>query len=309
MARPLRIEYPGAFYHVMARGNEKRAIFLEDEDRGKFFSWMTRAFQKFHFWVHAYALLGNHYHLYVETPNGGLSDILHFVNGGYTQYFNRKYERVGHLFQGRYKAILVERDSYSLELVRYIHSNPVKAGLVQRPESYLWSSYPNYLGLRERPAFLKTDWVLSQFSDLQSVAKERLHAFTLEGLRRDDPLEEKIWKGAVLGRTPFIEWVKEKFLKRETPPDPELPLLKEGWKKPEIAEIEKRVGQDPSLYTYFLWKYSTLKLKEIADRIGGGHPSKVTQRARRVEEKMAKSAGYRERIVRIEEELLSNVKA
>lgn len=308
MARPLRIEYPGAFYHVMSRGNERRAIFRDEEDRKRFLGWLVRAFRKFRFWIHAYALLENHYHLYMETLEGNLSKILHFVNGGYTQYFNEKYERVGHLFQGRYKAILVDKDHYSLELVRYIHLNPVKAGWVSKPDDTRWTSYRCYLGLEPPPPFLKTDWILAQFENSEISSQRLFERFTFEALRDEENLMRRVWKGSVLGETSFIEGVKEKFLRGKPGDDSEVPLLKEGEGKLNAEEIERQAGEDVELRTYLLWKYSSLKLREIAARVGGSHPSTVTQRAKRLEQKMVKDLSYRERVRRIEE-ILSNVKA
>ena len=132
MARPLRIEYPGAFYHITARGNEKKPIFLTDEDRKKFLSLLESAVERYKAMVHCYVLVDNHYHLLLETPQANLSAVVHYINGSYTSYFNNKHDRCGHLFQGRYKAILVDKDTYAVELSRYIHLNPVRAGLGER---------------------------------------------------------------------------------------------------------------------------------------------------------------------------------
>ena len=127
MARPLRIQYPGAFYHVTSRGNARKAIFRSNRDREKFLSYLESAHDRYGATIHVYCLMDNHYHVLVETPLGNLSKILHHINGAYTTYFNTKRKRSGHLFQGRYKAILVEKDSYCKELSRYIHLNPIRA--------------------------------------------------------------------------------------------------------------------------------------------------------------------------------------
>jgi putative transposase len=134
MARPLRIQFPGAFYHVTSRGNERKAIFRNDRDRQKFLSYLESAHESYGARVHVYCLMENHYHLLLETPRGNLSQILHHVNGAYTTYYNVKRRRSGHLFQGRYRALLVEKESYCQELSRYIHLNPVRAALVEEPE-------------------------------------------------------------------------------------------------------------------------------------------------------------------------------
>src|SRR5262245_18130318 len=140
MARPLRIECTGAYYHVTSRGNERKAIFRHDRDREKFLELLGRAAEEFHLRLHGYVLMSNHYHLLVETPEGGLSRALRYLNGVYTQSFNRRYRRIGHLFQGRYKAILVDKDSYLLELSRYVHLNPWRLKRSQDPFTYQWGS-------------------------------------------------------------------------------------------------------------------------------------------------------------------------
>ena len=147
MARPLRIQYPGAWYHVTSRGNERKAIFRSKKDRERFLSYLESAHNRYGAIVHVYCLMKNHYHILLETPRSNLSQILHHINGAYTSYFNAKSERSGHLFQGRYKAILVEKDAYCQELSRYIHLNPVRAGLVESSSEFPWSSYPYYIGL------------------------------------------------------------------------------------------------------------------------------------------------------------------
>ena len=154
MARPLRIEFSGAIYHVTSRGNARCAIYEDDEDRRAFLSALDRVMVRFHWICHAYCLMDNHYHLLIETPEGNLSQGMRQLNGVYTQGFNRRHNRVGHLFQGRFKAIVVDRDSYLLELCRYIVLNPVRAGEVSRPEEYRWSSYRATAGLSPGAGFL-----------------------------------------------------------------------------------------------------------------------------------------------------------
>src|SRR5207247_381934 len=147
MARPLRLSYPGALYHVTARGNARQAIYTDDADRQMFLLVLEDVETRYHWLCHAYCLMDNHYHLLLETPQGNLSAGMRQVNGVYTQRFNRRHGRVGHIFQGRFKAILVERESYLLELCRYLVLNPVRAGIVRQPERYRWSSYRATAGL------------------------------------------------------------------------------------------------------------------------------------------------------------------
>ena len=134
VGRPLRIEYLGALYHITSRGNERKKIFLEDADKIKFLEILEDYHNRFNILIHSYILMDNHYHFIVETPKGNLTKVMHGVNGCYTGYFNRKYRRSGHLFQGRYKGILVDKDAYLVQLSRYVHINPVRAKIVERPE-------------------------------------------------------------------------------------------------------------------------------------------------------------------------------
>ena len=141
MARPLRIEYPGAVYHVTSRGDERKAIFGDDCDRESFLNSLHKVVKRYNWLCHAYCLMGNHYHLIIETPDGNLSLGMRQLNGVYTQLFNKRHDRVGHLFQGRYKAILVQKDSHLQETCRYVVLNPVRAQMVEKPDQWIWSSY------------------------------------------------------------------------------------------------------------------------------------------------------------------------
>jgi len=157
MTRPLRIVYPGAFYHITSRGNEKKDIYKSDRDRKKFLAYLESATERYGARIHVYCLMSNHYHLLMETPDGNLSEIMRHINGAYTNYYNVKRVRSGHLFQGRYRALLVEVDEYAEELSRYIHLNPVKAGIAKKPENYIWSSYQDYIGTRKPQQWLARD--------------------------------------------------------------------------------------------------------------------------------------------------------
>src|SRR5208337_2606050 len=158
MARPPRLEFPGAFYHIIVRGNHRQDIFLNEQDRLEYLSRVSHYKEKTGFILYAYVLMSNHVHLLIETPKSPVSKIMQLINFTYTHYFNRKYGKVGHLFQGRYKAILCDRDEYLLGLVRYIHLNPVRANIVSLPHEHLWSSHSEYLGLKKGLA--DTDRVL-----------------------------------------------------------------------------------------------------------------------------------------------------
>jgi REP element-mobilizing transposase RayT len=176
MARPLRLEYPGAVYHVMARGNERRAVFLEDTDRELYLERLERYQKRFGFRVYAYCLMTNHIHLAVETGKVRLSRIMLGLQGSYTQAFNRRHGRVGHLFQGRYKSLVVQKDPYLLALVRYIHENPVLAGIVREPPDYRWSS-DRWYRKRGGPAWLDVSSVLGMFGRRRLAAVRAYTAF------------------------------------------------------------------------------------------------------------------------------------
>jgi putative transposase len=169
MARPLRLEVPGGLYHVIARGNERKAVFRDDEDRQDYLDRLAHYREKFRFALLAYCLMDNHVHLAIETGKTPLSRIMAGLQSSYTQYFNRRHGRVGHLFQGRYKAFLVEKDLYALALLRYIHENPVKARAVRKPGEYPWSS-DRYYRRGRGPDWLDLDRLLAMLGSRRSAA-------------------------------------------------------------------------------------------------------------------------------------------
>ena len=189
MARPLRIEYSEAFYHVTARGNEQKDIFRDERDRERFFVYLETAVVRYKAVIHAYCLMDNHYHLLVSTPAGNLSQIVRHINGAYTVYFNKRHHRFGHLFQGRYKAILVNADEYAGELSRYIHLNPVRAGVTNLPEGYPWTSYLNYIGKKKAQGWLTTDWLLRYFGEAPTEAQRKYRAVKEGKEQKGHPLK------------------------------------------------------------------------------------------------------------------------
>lgn len=203
MSRPLRIEFAGALYHVTSRGDGREDIYLDDGDRELFLEVLADVVERFNWTVHAYCLMGNHYHLLLETPDGNLSKGMRQLNGVYTQRFNAKHRRVGHVFQGRYKAIVVQKETYLLELARYIVLNPVRARMVRSAKDWPWSSYRPSAGLAECPAWLETDWVLSAFSAKRVEAIEGYRAFVAEGKNQPAPWE-KLKNQICLGTDAFV---------------------------------------------------------------------------------------------------------
>ena len=189
MTRPVRIEFEGALYHVTSRGDRREAIYEDDTDRVQFLAILGEVIETFNWVCHAYCQMTNHYHLVIETPDGNLSKGMRQLNGVYTQRSNRRHGRDGHLFQGRYKAILVDGDAYLLELTRYVVLNPVRAGMVALPGDWRWSSYLDMLGEREPPAWLATDGLLAQFSTRRREAVRRYVEFVARGIA-----EESIWR-------------------------------------------------------------------------------------------------------------------
>ena len=197
MARPLRLEYAGALYHLTARGNAGANIFRHDDDRRLFLELLGKEITQQGWRCYAYCLMDNHYHLLIETPEPNLVAGMRRLNGVYTQAFNRRHKRVGHVFQGRYKSIVVDKDSYGLELCRYIVLNPVRARMVKSAQQWLWSSYRATAGLAAAPAWLDADWVLGQFGVRNpKLAYER---FVAQGLGQASPwdnLQGQIWLGS-----------------------------------------------------------------------------------------------------------------
>jgi len=207
MARPLRIVFPGAFYHVTSRGDDRRDVFKSSRDREKFLDYLASATERYGAAVHAYCLMNNHYHLFLETPAGNLPEIMQHINSAYTTYANVKRKRTGHLFQGRYKAILVEADEYAAELSRYIHLNPVRAGAVSKPEDYAWSSYRSYIGCGDAPEWLKREFILGFFGKKAGAAAD-YQAFveSMLGKEYESPLQQT-FGSAILGTAGFIETI------------------------------------------------------------------------------------------------------
>ena len=211
MARRPRVEYPGALYHVITRGNQRQKIFYDDGDRAKYLEILSRLKHTYSFRIHAYVLMLNHVHLLLETGAVALSRVMQRLSSGYTQYFNRRHRLAGHLFQGRYKAILCDKDSYLLELSRYLHLNPVRAKVVNDPAEYPWSSYGGYVRESQGKKWLDTSDVLNQFSRKVSDARKLYRKFVLEALgegHREEYYEAL--DGRFLGDREFAEDIKAK---------------------------------------------------------------------------------------------------
>ncbi len=315
MARPLRIEYPGAFYHVISRGNEQKNIFRIDKDRERFLGYLKSATERYGARIHVYCLMSNHYHLLLETPLGNLSRIMLHIGGAYTNSFNARHRRSGHLFQGRYKAIVVEMDEYAQQLSRYIHLNPVRAGMVDLPEEYPWSSCRYYTKRKKAPDWLYMDFILGFFGQKLGEAKrnyrEFMHAPVAEGKERE---LKKTFAGTVLGCPEFVNRIREKYLDRDTPlrnvpaahaffPGPGLYDI--------IAAVEKAgFGQrmERQVILHLAHALTGMRLKEIGERFGIGE-SGVAQAGRRLRERMKEDKRLGKKVEKVKKGLdLSRMK-
>jgi REP element-mobilizing transposase RayT len=204
MARPLRIELPGGLYHITARGDRREAIYLADADRRAWLELLGQVCDRFNWVCHAYCQMTNHYHLVVETPDGNLSRGMRQLNGVYTQYLNRTHARVGHVFQGRYTGIVVEKQSYLLELARYVVLNPVRADMVKSPGAWAWSSYRATIGRRTPQQWLDIDWTLSQFARQRRRAIDKYVDFVRAGVGLPS-IWEDLSHQIYLGSERFVE--------------------------------------------------------------------------------------------------------
>jgi len=247
MARKPRVYCPGAFYHVILRGNSGQTIFLNDKDRTRFFLLLQEGIERFDHRIHAFCLMTNHVHLAIQIAEISLSRILQNLSFRYTRWVNWRQGRTGHLFQGRYKAVLIDADTYLQELTRYIHLNPVRAGMVREPEKYPWSGHRAYLGLETIPWFT-TDWVLSQFSKKVSVARRAYMKFVQEGM--GGGRQEEYYRGSdadsrILGDDTFIERVLDEKQKHRVSLDK---IMVEVCRHFSLEEKDFRVsGKDRSL--------------------------------------------------------------
>jgi len=270
MARPLRIEFPGAVYHLTARGNRRENIFFSDEDREGFLQILDRTVSRYKWICHAYCLMDNHYHLLIETPGANLSQGMRQLNGIYTQFANRRHQKTGHIFQGRFTSILVERDAHLLELCRYIVNNPVKAGRCKAPGDWPWSSYgPTAIG-QSVPQFLTVDWILAQFSRQKEQARKKYRAFVLEGLVHAASPWEKVVGQVIFGSERFVEELRP-YLAGDQHIG-EIPRIQRVAGRPVLPElfssaerVDKTRRNKKIALAHLEFRYT---LKEIADHLG-----------------------------------------
>ena len=281
MTRSLRIEYPGAVYHVTARGTGQQNIFLNDFDKIAFLDRLLITLSRHNWICHAYCLMSNHYHLLLETSDGNLSAGMKLLNSSYAQYFNHSHDRAGHLFQGRFKAIVVEKESYLLELCRYIVLNPVRSGIVKSPGDYTWSSYRQTAGLYQREDnLLSTEWILSQFG-FDKFAAEREYSLFVNNF--DDAVSpfEKTRCQFILGGDQFVKSLvgSDQYLDL-----PEVPRYQRFLNRPSLEDLfassSDKAGRNRAIYTaHIKHAYSQ---QEIAKH-SGMHYSTISKIIKKLE--------------------------
>lgn len=252
MARPLRIEFPGANYHLTARGNAQADIYLNDKDRLTFLDLIGQVCERFNWCCHAYCLMTNHYHLLIETGDANLSKGMRHLNGIYTQIFNRTYRRVGHVFQGRYKAILVDKDTYLLEAVRYVLLNPVRAQMTKTAGQYHWSSYRAMIDKTTPPDWLGRDWILSQFAGHRKIAQQKFIQFIKAG-KGQAGLWENLRNQIYLG--------DEQFIKKSQR------YIPHGQSLAEVPKLQRRQAAKP--IEYYVRHYPAKEAMRQAHVLGG----------------------------------------
>ena len=264
MARPIRLEFPGALYHITSRGDRREDIYDDDNDREAFLSILTEVCRTYNWVCHAYCLMSNHYHLLIETPEGNLAKGMRQLNGVYTQTYNRTHERVGHVFQGRYKAILVEKDSYLLELARYIVLNPVRANMVRSAKDWPWSSYRATAGQGQGVDCLNIDWLLSVFGKRKHNAMKCYREFIQEGKNQPSPwghLSNQIY----LGRDQFVATMQAMVDGNKDLS--EVPMAQRRLPPKPLSEYEaSNIGRNTAIVAAY--QSGGYTLKEIGDYFG-----------------------------------------
>ena len=316
MARPLRIEFPGALYHVTARGNERKPIYRDAGDRRRFLERLAGVAGTHRLAVHAYVLMRNHYHLLVETRAANLSRAMRQLNGVYTQDFNRRHRRAGHLFQGRYKAILVEKDSYLLELSRYLHLNPVRVGEVRAAWEFPWSSAAAFVGKAPAPEYLLMEEVLGHFGRRRATARRRYAAFLRAGVEQGGaPPWAAVEGQLLLGERRWVERLKRHL--RDRPLGEEVTGVRQLRLHPPVSVVITQVCREATIAPERLlqrrgtrgswargvamalaWELCGVSQREVG-RVFGVGPSAVAKSRARLAPRMAANRWMRQRFERV----------
>lgn len=264
MSRPLRLEFPNALYHITSRGDRREDIYEDAIDRRAFLDMFSSVIVQFNWVCYAYCLMNNHYHLLVRTPDSNLSKGMRHLNGVFTQAYNRRHNKTGHLFQGRFKSILVEEDAYLLALSRYIVLNPVKAGMVRQAGRWKWSSYQAMIGARQSPDWLASDYLLLQFSPQRKTAIKRYIAFVAAGLK-NGPIWSKVTNQIYLGDKGFVDNVQRFLTDRKS--DIQIPKAQKRSIPKLLSEYERMTTcrDDAIVLAYASGGYS---YQELGDHFG-----------------------------------------
>jgi REP element-mobilizing transposase RayT len=324
MARPLRIQYPGAVYHVTCRGNERKDIFKDDADRKKMLQILIQSLNIYTVKLYSYVFMNNHFHLLLETPLGNLGEFMRNFNIRYTGYYNRRHSRVGHLYQGRYKSILADKNAYLTILSRYIHLNPIRTGPMAKAPlkerinyliKYPWSSLPGYIKTRKREPFIDYAMVLEEYGGDTKRARKGYIKAIIADITGVIEIKDKILGQSILGTDEFIEWVKEKYVDRQK--SEEMPSIKEihRYRSQEailkaikretgktIEDIKKDKGIHRQIAMELLYRMGGMKGKEIGSIMEIGYTA-VSQERKRLREKVEKDKGIRRLMERIEQRL------
>lgn len=306
MARQLRILYPNAFYHITCRGNDRRVIFRDDHDRRRFLEQLRIALDMFGVRLHAYVLMSNHFHLIIETPKPNLSEFMRQFNISYTGYYNRRHRRIGHLYQGRFKAIVVDKDSYLLELSRYVHLNPVRIKTksqrslterIRQISHYQWSSLPGYLDGKSKVSWMTYETVL----EYMGGSRQKYAAFVQDGIREGlaTPWEELLAQ-TVLGDDEFIEKLKGMGIKGAAKDQPSYrviqrvdaeALIKKAahYFRLDEGDLTRKRGrhrQERAVVMELLHRHSGLTQRMIGERFGGLDEGLVSRDRKAIREKI-----------------------
>ncbi|MGZ5440602.1 MAG: REP-associated tyrosine transposase [Thermoanaerobaculia bacterium] len=297
MARPLRIEFPDALYHVTSRGNERRPIFRDDVDRRMFLTFLGHAVSRFGWSLTAWVLMTNHFHLVIQTPQPNLSRGMHWLNSTYAGWFNHRHGRCGHLFQGRFKSLLIEKERYLREVLRYVALNPVRAGMVARPEEYRWSSYRSTAGLEPGEPWLDIDAILALFDPDRQSARRLYQEFVLAKVIHSERLWDEVINGMYLGGA---DWAKRmRKVVESRPRSTDHPKAHRAVGRPKMHEVVAAVARASSqtaaairsrgsalrrLVAWIGWHEGLVTLRSIAAALrlrSEGHVSGMIRRCER----------------------------
>jgi len=329
MARPLRIQYPGAYYHVTCRGNERKEIFLDAHDRTVFLEKLSLSLDIYNVSLLAYVCMFNHFHLLLTTPDGNLSEFMRHFNISYTSAFNRRHDRVGHLYQGRYKSFLIDADNYLLEVSRYIHLNPIRIkGFSRKTDKEILdvllqnetSSLMGYFYMRKRDDFLNYNPVLDYMGGDNRKGRQGYRRFIQWGIKQGTKNLLELGKGnGIIGGSDFVKWIKEKFLSKDTSKreQPALRELRKEFKPEELIEhfadlIGKRKEDicqrgkktlERSMLMEFLYRFCHITQPEIGRLVGGIDYSSVSQARKRLRIRLGEEPKLQKRFYKLSDQL------